>query len=56
MLVPERLGDQLLTDPKLTVIQGDVTNAADVDKAFSVKPIDAVIVALGGKTKDVGKS
>lgn len=42
-----------LTDPNLTVIGGDVTDAADVAKVFE-NDIDGVIVALGGKTKDVG--
>jgi nucleoside-diphosphate-sugar epimerase len=44
-----------LTDPKLIMIAGDVTNKADVDKVFENK-IDGVIVALGGKTKDVGET
>ena len=39
-------------DPKLTVIGGDVTNAADVAKVFDENDIDGVIVALGGKTSD----
>ena len=45
-----------MTDPKLTVIQGDVKVAADVDKVISTAGNDltGVIVALGGKTKDVG--
>lgn len=42
-----------LTDPKLTMIGGDVTNPADVAKVFE-NDIDGVIIALGGKTKDVG--
>jgi nucleoside-diphosphate-sugar epimerase len=45
--------DKPLTDPKLTLLAGDVTNKADVDKVFE-NDIDGVIVALGGKTKDVG--
>ena len=44
-----------LTDPKLTVIAGDVTKKADVDKVFE-PPIDGVIIALGGKTSDVGET
>lgn len=44
--------DQPLVDPKLTVIGGDVTNAADVAKVFDENDIDGVIVALGGKTSD----
>jgi nucleoside-diphosphate-sugar epimerase len=42
-----------LTDPKLTMIAGDVTKQADVDKLFE-NDIDGVIIALGGKTADVG--
>ncbi|KAL1520588.1 hypothetical protein AB1Y20_022164 [Prymnesium parvum] len=45
---------QPLQDKALTVIQGSVTNKADVDKCFANKDITGVIVALGGKTKDVG--
>jgi len=45
-----------LTDPKLTLIGGDVTNPSDVEKVFETEPIDGVIVALGGKTKDVGET
>mmetsp|Transcript_10752 Transcript_10752/g.19855 ORF Transcript_10752/g.19855 Transcript_10752/m.19855 type:complete len:274 (-) Transcript_10752:819-1640(-) len=44
-----------LSDPNLTMIGGDVTNAADVAKVFE-NNIDGVIVALGGKTSDVGDS
>jgi nucleoside-diphosphate-sugar epimerase len=44
-----------LNDPKLTMISGDVTKQADVDKVFAQK-IDGVIVALGGKTSDVGET
>jgi uncharacterized protein YbjT (DUF2867 family) len=46
-----------LTDPKLTVIGGDVTKMADVENVFAAAPqIDGVIVALGGKTADVGET
>lgn len=45
--------DKPLSDPNLTLIAGDVTKKADVDKVFET-PIDGVIVALGGKTSDVG--
>ena len=45
---------QPLTDPNLTVIAGDVTNAADVAKVFEAGSVDGVVVALGGKTSDVG--
>lgn len=44
---------QPLSDPNLTVIGGDVTNKADVAKVFK-NDIDGVVVALGGKTSDVG--
>ena len=47
--------DKPLTDPKLTMIAGDVTKKADVDKIFE-QDIDGVVVALGGKTADVGES
>jgi len=43
-----------LTDDKLTCIGGDVTNAADVAKVFEAGDVDGVVVALGGKTSDVG--
>ena len=45
-----------LTDPKLTMIAGDVTNSAEVAKVFADNKIDGVIVALGGKTKEVGET
>eukprot|EP00529_Nitzschia_sp_RCC80_P028636 CAMPEP_0113484676 /NCGR_PEP_ID=MMETSP0014_2-20120614/24087_1 /TAXON_ID=2857 /ORGANISM="Nitzschia sp." /LENGTH=260 /DNA_ID=CAMNT_0000378291 /DNA_START=152 /DNA_END=935 /DNA_ORIENTATION=- /assembly_acc=CAM_ASM_000159 len=43
-----------LEDPNLTMVAGDVTKKADVDKVFADQKIDGVIVALGGKTSDVG--
>lgn len=39
---------------KLTVVQGSVTNKADVDKLFAAGGVTGVVVALGGKTADVG--
>ena len=39
---------------KLTVKQGSVTNKADVDAVFASGKVSGVVVALGGKTKDVG--
>lgn len=45
-----------LTDPNLTMIKGDVTRAADVAKVFEAATIDGVVVALGGKTSDVGET
>jgi len=44
---------QPFADEKLTVIQGSVTNQDDVDKVIT-SGVDGVVVALGGKTKDVG--
>jgi uncharacterized protein YbjT (DUF2867 family) len=43
-----------LTNENLIMIQGDVTNAADVAKVFAAGSVDGVIVGLGGKTSDVG--
>lgn len=45
-----------LVDDKLTLIGGDVTKKADVDKVFAAAKIDGVVVALGGKTADVGET
>jgi len=45
---------QPITDDKLTMIGGSVTSKADVDKVFS-EGIDGCVIALGGKTKDVGE-
>jgi len=45
---------EAITDDKLTLIGGDVTNPSDVEKVFEAGPIDGVVVALGGKTSDVG--
>ena len=46
------------SDPNLTMIAGDVTNKQDVDKVFSSsnKKVDGVIIALGGRTSDVGET
>lgn len=41
-------------EDSLTLIGGDVTKANDVNKVFDAADIDGVIVALGGKTSDVG--
>jgi nucleoside-diphosphate-sugar epimerase len=60
LVIPKGSGgadaEKPLTDPKLTMIAGDVTKQADVDKVFAAAKIDGVVVALGGKTKDVGTS
>eukprot|EP00552_Chaetoceros_brevis_P003375 CAMPEP_0197740604 /NCGR_PEP_ID=MMETSP1435-20131217/24669_1 /TAXON_ID=426625 /ORGANISM="Chaetoceros brevis, Strain CCMP164" /LENGTH=240 /DNA_ID=CAMNT_0043330351 /DNA_START=93 /DNA_END=815 /DNA_ORIENTATION=+ len=45
-----------LSDDKLTMIKGSVTNADDVAKVFAAGKVDGVIVGLGGKTKDVGET
>jgi hypothetical protein len=46
---------QPLTSPQLTVVAGDVTNAGTVDALFAKHaPLDGVVIALGGKTADVG--
>ncbi len=47
--------DKVMTNPNLKIIAGDVTKKADVDKVFE-NDIDGVIVALGGKTKEVGET
>lgn len=58
MLIPTGSGganaDTPLTDARLTVIKGDVTNQQDVDSVFAAGDISGVVIALGGKTKDVG--
>ncbi|KAL7430881.1 hypothetical protein ACHAXH_006773 [Discostella pseudostelligera] len=57
LVIPKGSGgvdaDKPLVDSNLTVIAGDVTNPVDVAKVFE-NDIDGVIVALGGKTSDVG--
>lgn len=45
-----------LDNPNLTLIAGDVTKKANVDKVFDAAKIDGVVVALGGKTSDVGET
>jgi nucleoside-diphosphate-sugar epimerase len=59
LVIPKGSGgadaDKPLKDSKLTMIAGDVTKKSDVDRVFAT-PIDGVIVALGGKTKDVGET
>ncbi|CAB9501698.1 Flavin reductase (NADPH) [Seminavis robusta] len=48
---------QPLVNDKLTVIGGDVTKKEDVAKVFeAADDIEGVIIALGGKTADVGES
>jgi len=50
--------EQLMTDAKLVTVTGTVTSQADVDKAFAAapSPVTGVVVALGGKTADVGET
>jgi len=43
-----------LANPNLTLIAGSASDPGDVAKVFATGPVDGVIVALGGKTKDVG--
>jgi uncharacterized protein YbjT (DUF2867 family) len=58
LVIPKGSGgddfEKPLTDPKLTLIAGDVTKQADVDKVFAAAKIDGCVIALGGKTKEVG--
>jgi len=48
-----KAGQPLAGNPNLSLIGGDVTKMSDVEKVFE-RPVDGVIVALGGKTSDVG--
>jgi len=43
-----------LESPDLEVIQGDVTKLEDVQKVFEKGDVEGVVVALGGKTSEVG--
>eukprot|EP00928_Gymnodinium_smaydae_P043255 TRINITY_DN29021_c0_g1_i1.p1 TRINITY_DN29021_c0_g1~~TRINITY_DN29021_c0_g1_i1.p1 ORF type:complete len:323 (-),score=65.37 TRINITY_DN29021_c0_g1_i1:117-1007(-) len=59
LLVPLGSGgadaDKPIVDSKLTVFQGDVNNLEDVQQV--IRPgLDGVVVALGGKTSEVGES
>jgi hypothetical protein len=60
LVIPKGSGgadaDKPLVHDRLTVLAGDVTNPSDVERVFTTAsaPIDGVIVALGGKTSDVG--
>lgn len=47
--------DKPFDDPKLTVIQGDVTKREDVEKVIK-EGVTGVVVSLGGKTADVGET
>jgi len=50
--------EELLKDSRLTVVTGSVTDPAAVAKTFAAAPdaVSGVVVSLGGKTKDVGKT
>ena len=43
-----------MVDPKLAVYQGSVTSQADVDRVFAENDVKSVVIALGGRSKDVG--
>ena len=43
-----------VTSEELYKYKGSVDNAADVEKVFEAGDVEGVIIALGGKTKDVG--
>lgn len=51
-----KAGQAMPSPDKCKIIAGDVTKQADVDKVFAQGPIDGVIIALGGKTSDVGET
>ena len=48
------ISEGALFGDKVAVTQGSVTNKADVDKVFAGQGVTGVVVALGGKTSDVG--
>ena len=64
VLVPDRVagsgGQPFSSELKLKVVQGDVTSADDVARCFATataadaEGVVGTVVALGGKTKDVG--
>lgn len=61
MLTPVGSGgseaDKPLSNPRLKVIQGDVTDQVAVNRVFeSAKDISGVVVALGGRASEVGKT
>lgn len=49
----DKAGQSMADNPNLTLIAGDVTKMEDIEKVFE-NSIDGVVVALGGKTSDVG--
>lgn len=46
--------ESAIEDEKLFKFKGTVTSLDDVEKVFEAGDVEAVVVALGGKTKDVG--
>ena len=48
--------EEPVENANLLKLKGDVTKMADVEKIFEVNDVEGVVVALGGKTKDVGKT
>ncbi len=61
MLIPTGSGGSLagtpLLDKRLTIIKGDVTDQAAVDAVFdAANDISGVVVALGGRTANVGET
>ncbi|CAM9790972.1 unnamed protein product [Sphacelaria rigidula] len=45
-----------IQSPNLRTVEGTVTNLEDVRKVFADGDITGVVIALGGKTADVGKT
>lgn len=48
--------EEPLESENLFKYKGTVTSLEDVEKVFEAGDIDSVVIALGGKTKDVGKT
>jgi hypothetical protein len=47
---------QPMSSKDLEIITGDVTKAEDVNKVFASGDIEGVVVALGGRTSEVGQT
>lgn len=60
LLVPPGSGGSSAGSPlansAMSVFQGSVTSAADVAKVFEKGDVTGVVIALGGKSKDVGET
>jgi nucleoside-diphosphate-sugar epimerase len=59
LLAPRTLGDSTAGSAfgdRVKVTQGTVTKQGDVDAVFEGQDVTGVVVALGGKTSDVGKT